>query len=256
MIKKRIAAAVVVKNDRVVQSFSFSKYLPLGSVPAVIENLDRWGVDDILILNIDRTSMQLGPNIDLIQKIASIPISTPLTYGGGIRSVVDAIDVISNGAERVVVDGLLFNSPNELESLSKAVGSQAIVLSIPFKILGGQIFHFNYLANSCTRIDLLNLKQYEKIVSEVLLIDVESEGHMGMYANDVADYFAKMNIDLVCYGGVGLHKQGSVLLGKDNVSAVAYGNILNYGELFFQQVKRSLAGQKNKLRRSIYRDRI
>lgn len=256
MIKKRIAAAVVVKNNRVIQSFAFTKYLPVGSVDTIIQNLDRWGVDDIMVLNIDRTSNGLGPNIEMVKKISSIPISTPLTYGGGITSVSDAIDVISSGAERIIIDSLFLKSPSDIKMLSEAIGSQAIILSIPFKVIDGHFFHFNYLTNVVTKLDLVNIKQYEQIISELLLIDVDAEGDTGSYFNEVVEFFAEVNIGLICYGGVGLSSQGSELLDAPPVNAIAYGNILNYGELFFQKVKKSLIKSKKKLRRSIYRDKI
>ena len=52
MIKKRISASVIVKSNRVVQSISYRKYLPIGSIEPVVENLDRWGVDEIIIFDI------------------------------------------------------------------------------------------------------------------------------------------------------------------------------------------------------------
>lgn len=256
MIKKRIIGAVVVKNDRVVQSFSYSKYLPVGSVNAIIQNLDRWGVDDILLLNIDRTLTKLGPNLEIIKKISSIPISTPLTYGGGISTVKDALDVISAGAERIVLDSLFLNNPTLIKKISATVGSQAIILSIPFKVINGDFFHFNYLTKSSIKLDVSKIKKYECLVSELLLIDVDAQGSSGSYNRKVVEFFSDVSIRLVCYGGIGLSTQGTKLLDNNSINAIAYGNILNYGELFFQKIKNSLSTSKQRLRRSIYRDKI
>ena len=256
MIKKRIAASVIVKNDRVVQSFSYEKYLPLGSVTAIVQNLDRWGVDDIIVLNIDRTSNKLGPNLDVIKKISSIPISTPLTYGGGISCLNDALDVISNGAERIIVDNLFINKPNEIKKISEVIGSQAIIISIPVKIIDGIAYHFDYLKNNLTKLNINRIKKYEHLVSELLIIDVDSEGYSGEYNKNIIELFSDINLGLICYGGVGLFEKGTNLLDIPSVNAVAYGNVLNYGELFFQKVKKSLSKSKQKLRRSIFRERI
>ena len=256
MIKKRIAASVIVKNDRVVQSFSYEKYLPLGSVTAIVQNLDRWGVDDIIVLNIDRTSNKLGPNLDVIKKISSIPISTPLTYGGGISCLNDALDVISNGAERIIVDNLFINKPNEIKKISEAIGSQAIIISIPVKIIDGIAYHFDYLKNNLSKLNINRIKKYEHLASELLIIDVDSEGYIGEYNKNIVELFSDINLGLICYGGVGLSKEGTNLLDIVSVNAVAYGNVLNYGELFFQKVKNSLSKSKQKLRRSIFRERI
>ena len=67
MLAKRIIGAVVVKDDLVVQSFGYKSYLPIGKPEYIIENLDRWGVDEIIILNIDRSLRNLGPNLKLIK---------------------------------------------------------------------------------------------------------------------------------------------------------------------------------------------
>ena len=256
MIKKRIAASVIVKNNRVVQSFAYKSYLPLGSIEAIVQNLDRWGVDDIVVLNIDRTSNKLGPNLDVIKKISSIPISTPLIYGGGIFCLNDALDVISNGAERIIVDSLFINKPNEIKKISEAIGSQAIIISIPVKIIDGIAYHFDYLKNNLTKLNINRIKKYEHLLSELLIIDVDSEGYIGKYNKNLVELFSDVNLGLICYGGVGLHKEGTNLLDIVSVNAVAYGNVLNYGELFFQKVKKSLSKSKQKLRRSIFRERI
>ena len=256
MIKKRIAASVVVKNNRAVQSFAYDKYLPLGSVEIIVQNLDRWGVDDIVILNIDRTSNKLGPNLDAIKKISSIPISTPLTYGGGISCLKDALDVISNGAERIVIDSLFINKPNEIKKISEVIGSQAIIISIPVKVIDGNAFHFDYIKNKLTKININKIKKYELLVSELLIIDVDSEGYSGEYNKNIIELFSDINLGLICYGGVGLFEKGTNLLDIPSVNAVAYGNVLNYGELFFQKVKKSLSKSKQKLRRSIFRESI
>ena len=68
MIKKRLIGTVVVKNGIAVQSFSYGKYLPLGKPEIIIKNLDRWGVDEILINVIDRSKNKLDPNFELLKK--------------------------------------------------------------------------------------------------------------------------------------------------------------------------------------------
>ena len=256
MIKKRIAAAIVVKNERVVQSFEYRKYLPLGSVAAITENLDRWSVDEIIVLDIDRTRNNLGPNLNLLKNICSIPISTPLTYAGGITTVQDALNVIDSGAERVIVDNLFLNNHREIKKISEAIGSQAVIVSIPIKIINNKHYHFDYLKKKMVRLDLKKLEKMKDFISEIMLIDIESEDIEGLFNVDLVNYFSSISLGLICYGGVGFSAKGSELLNNDQVSAIAYGNILNYGELAFQKIKKSLNKSKKKLRRSIYRERI
>jgi cyclase len=67
MLKKRIVGVIPIRNGIAVQSFRYNSYLPLGDPLIIAENLDRWGIDEILLHNIDRTKKKLGPDIILLE---------------------------------------------------------------------------------------------------------------------------------------------------------------------------------------------
>ena len=54
MLRKRLLGAVVVRQGWAVQSFGYRRWLPLGRPECLVENLDRWGADGIVVLAIDR----------------------------------------------------------------------------------------------------------------------------------------------------------------------------------------------------------
>ena len=64
----------------------------------LIENLERWGVDEIIIISIDRSQLGVGPDFELISRISACGFATPISYGGGIRSS-DAVSVIKERKE-------------------------------------------------------------------------------------------------------------------------------------------------------------
>ena len=43
MTKKRLATSVVIRDNLVVQSFGFERYLTIGKPEIVVENLSWWG---------------------------------------------------------------------------------------------------------------------------------------------------------------------------------------------------------------------
>ena len=145
MVKKRIIGVITIKNDLVVQSFSYSRYLPIGKPECVVENLDRWGADEILIQVIDKSTNNLGPDLDLLNKIGRLKISTPIIYSGGIRNHKDAIEVIKNGADRIVVDSLLRKDKKELIKISMRLGSQAVIASLPVILKNNEVYFYNYI---------------------------------------------------------------------------------------------------------------
>ena len=70
MFKKRFVGVITVKDRIAVQSIAFKKYLPIGDPVILAENLDRWGVDEILA-SIDRTLKNLGPDLNLLENLSS-----------------------------------------------------------------------------------------------------------------------------------------------------------------------------------------
>ena len=51
MLKRRIAAAVIVKDEIAVQSIGFQRYLPVGRPEIAVEFLSHWGADEIVLLD-------------------------------------------------------------------------------------------------------------------------------------------------------------------------------------------------------------
>ena len=128
MLRQRLLAAVTVKAGRAVQSMGYKRYLPLGDVTCVVENLDRWGADGIVVLSIDRQLQ--GPDLKLLKRLSQLQLSTPLTYGGGIRTAAQALAAVQTGAERLVIDRALGESSEHIAAMAAAVGRQALIASI------------------------------------------------------------------------------------------------------------------------------
>ena len=129
MLRQRILAAVIVRSGRAVQSFGFRRWLPLGDVTCVVQNLDHWCADGIVVLCTDRKKD--GPNLELLNKLSALDLSTPISYGGGIRNADDALNAVQAGAERLILDQILSNHQGELANIAGAVGKQALIASVP-----------------------------------------------------------------------------------------------------------------------------
>ena len=241
LARKRLIASIIIKNGIVVQSFGFSKYLPLGKPEIFVENLDRWGADEIMISVIDRSINKLGPDYDLIKRIRKVKPSTPIIYSGGIRTSDEANKVIQHGAERVAVDAMLFDTLDEIKKISKYIGSQALIIALPVTFQNNQLLHFNYIDRRSSKfssglIDLIKCR----IVSEVLLIDWFNEGKLNKFNNDIIGSFFDKSIPLILFGGINNSKQIDNLLLNKNVSAISIGNVLSYSETAIQKIKSQL----------------
>jgi cyclase len=239
VLKKRLVGVITVKDGWAVQSFGYRRYLPLGRPEVLAENLDRWGADEILLQCIDRSAADLGPDLGLLERVAGVGLSTPLIYGGGIRSVDQAVAAVRAGADRVCVDALLHDDIGVAAQLAGPLGAQAIIAALPVSNFDGQIEWLDYRSGAARPfpprlLDLLS----SGAVSEALIIDHRHEGSKAEFDPALADQ--QLGLPLIAFGGISEPEQISTLLDSDNVVAVAIGNFLSYREHAVQAYRATL----------------
>lgn len=251
MLKKRLVGVVTVKDGWAVQSFGYQRYLPLGKPECIVENLDRWGADEILVQVIDRSINEIGPDFKLLRNIGRLGLETPLIYGGGIRSIDDGVQAIQSGADRLVVDSILHDNLTAVWGLSERLGAQAIIAALPLSWRGGRVEWLDYRHKCSFSIssDVLSLVE-TGIVSEVLLIDWMNEGYQGRFELNLVKNLPFDGVQLITFGGISDSEQMAELLQMSNVSAVAVGNFLSYREHAVQKYKEALSEMP--LRLSVY----
>lgn len=242
MLKKRLIGVVTVKNGWAVQSFGYRRYLPLGKPECLVENLDRWGADEILVQVIDRSVAGVGPDYELLGRLARLGLSTPLIYGGGIRTVKEGVQVIQSGADRLSVDALLHDDLSVVMGLADRLGAQAIIASMPMAMGAQELEWRNYRSKTTSPINKALSKTIEQgAVSEVLLSDWQHEGMPYGFDDALIDLFPYKKMPLIVFGGISSAEQMRGLLSRPNVAAVSVGNFLNYREHAIQQFKDALA---------------
>ena len=209
----------------------------------LVENLDRWGADEILIQCIDRSLEQVGPDFALMKRIGAIGVSTPLIYAGGIRNSKDAVSIVSVGADRISVDTMLWNSPDQLQSISRELGTQALIANMPVRVTERGLTWRNYRSNEeilLTKTTLARL--YLEWVSEVMLTDWANEGVYGGFDQRIPELFPQITNPLLVFGGLSESAQLQKVLSQNNVVAAGVGNFLNYKEHAIQRYKKEMTG--------------
>ena len=237
MIKKRLIAAVIIRENLVIQSIEFKKFLPIGSIECVIKNLNRWQADEILILSIDRSKNKLGPNLQILSKIKKLSVHTPIIYGGGISSAHDAKEVISLGADRIILENVVQNDFKNFIKISETIGAQSIILSMPLSISKGTLLFYNYKIRKEEKINNNFYEAMEKnLFSELLIIDYKNQGLMKGFNEQLLKKFNK-KIPLILYGGIHPKKNFMRLFSDKRGVATTIWNSLNYGKHKIQKFK-------------------
>lgn len=253
MLKKRIIATLILKNNWVVQSIGFKKYLPIGSLNVSLEYLNKWGVDEIIILDIDASKDNRPPNFDSIRSASKI-IQTPLSVGGGISSIDDMIKIIKVGADKVVINTAFLKNPEIVNEGAKYFGNQCIVVSIDIKKNENgdyQIFNRNFDCNTIQIEEVL--KQAQSLgAGEIFINSVDKDGFKNGYDLELFSMIKSfVDIPIIFCGGVG--NTAHILDGiKAGINAIAIGNYFHFSEMSVIVTKDILREMNIDVRRDTY----
>lgn len=229
---KRLIGVITVKDNWAVQSIGYKMYLPLGRPEVIAENYDRWRLDEILVVDIDRSRMESGPNFDLLQKITAKRLSTPLCYMGGIRDSSDALRLISAGADRIAADSLFRKDLDIANEIANVVGRQAVIRVQPLIKIDSSICIYDHLRREpINKVEIQEFIENSSSFSEIMIVDVENEGSLNSFSTDLLLPFKNHKLQVICFGGITSHLQIKQLFSNINVSAIAIGNSLSYREI-------------------------
>ena len=90
------------------------------------------GADELIFMDLV-ASLYNRNSLHEIIKLTSKDVFIPLTVGGGIRSLEDALKIFDSGADKISINTRAIQDPKLVGSLSKRFGSQAVVLSVEAK---------------------------------------------------------------------------------------------------------------------------
>ncbi len=228
MLSKRIIGSLIIQEATVVQSFSFEHYLPVGSPEVVVEFLNQWGVDEILVLDI--TASKKGePDFTLVERLAK-KTRVPLAVGGGVRTLEHMRRLIAGGADKLVINTLAKENPELVSKAASIFGEQCIVVSI-------DVHEGNEGNTEAVR---LAVEARNKGAGEILLRCIERDGSKRGFDPLLTQAVATaVNIPVIASGGAGNvnHIAEAFKLGAD---AVAVGNMLHFTEHSVITIKQQL----------------
>ncbi len=129
MLAKRIIPCLDVTAGRVVKGVNFINLRDAGDPVELAGRYNLQGADEIVFLDITASSDERKTMVDVVFRTAR-HVFIPLTVGGGIRETKDARRILMAGADKVSVNTAAVRNPELITDLSKAFGSQAVVLAI------------------------------------------------------------------------------------------------------------------------------
>jgi cyclase len=132
MLAKRIIPCLDVKDGRVVKGTRFVDLRDAGDPVEVAALYDQQGADELVFLDITASYERRDILVDVVRRTADMAF-TPLTVGGGVRTVEDIRALLLAGADKVSLNTAAIERPELLTEAAMRFGSQCIVLAIDAK---------------------------------------------------------------------------------------------------------------------------
>lgn len=129
MLAKRIIPCLDCKDGRVVKGVQFVNLRDAGDPGELAAMYDREGADELVMLDISASSEGRATLMETVNQVAR-RLFIPLTVGGGVRSLDDALRLLSAGADKVAVNTAAVETPDIISQIAAHVGRQAVVVAI------------------------------------------------------------------------------------------------------------------------------
>ena len=200
----RIGSTLLIKDNKCVQSYKWKNIRPLGSIQIAIDLLEEYGVDEISIIRIIRSEDDFDIFLNNLKYISLIKSMTPLSFGGGIRTLKHLEYLKNLPIERLILSSEFINLNKTL--LNKCInlfGSQAIQCILPFKIKNDNVLLFDSKNNDFVKLEDQNLNFINKFSNEIILYDINNEGKNNSFDKKIIDKLKFDNSKIIISGGIG-----------------------------------------------------
>ncbi|MEQ2026014.1 imidazole glycerol phosphate synthase subunit HisF [Xenorhabdus szentirmaii] len=129
MLAKRIIPCLDVRDGQVVKGVQFRNHEIIGDIVPLAQRYAKEGADELVFYDI--TAFSDGRVVDKswVAKVAEV-IDIPFCVAGGIKTVKDAGQILSFGADKISINSPALANPDLINRLADHYGVQCVVIGI------------------------------------------------------------------------------------------------------------------------------
>jgi cyclase len=245
-LAKRIIPCLDVKNGEVVKGTHFVSLRSAGNAVELAKRYRDEGADELVFLDISASSEKRKTKTDLAKRVA-MELDIPFTIGGGISSVSDARNVLSNGADKVSINTSAVRDPSLVTALADVFGVQCVVVAIDAKRSSSAKSGFSVHTHGGSVDSGLDAISWARVVEEkgageLLLTSIDRDGtKQGFDTELTRKITSEVSIPVIASGGCGQIPDFFDILKEENgADAALAASVFHYGEFTVRQVKNYL----------------
>jgi imidazole glycerol-phosphate synthase subunit HisF len=245
VLTRRIIPCLDVTDGRVVKGIQFLQLRDAGDPVEQAAAYDAQGADEICFLDISASPEGRSTIVDVVARTAD-RVFTPLTVGGGVRTIADAERLLAAGADKIAVNTAAIRRPALVDEIAGRFGVQALVVAVDARGRGDGTWEV-YSHGGRTPEGLDAVAWAREIAGrgagEILLTSMDRDGTRAGYDLALVGAVAgAVTVPVIASGGVGTLDDLAAGLAA-GADAVLAASIFHFGEHTIGDAKRHLAAK-------------
>ena len=243
MSTRRVIVCLDVKEGRVVKGVRFQALEDKGDPVALAERYEAEGADEIVFLDVAASNEKRATMLDVVRRTAE-RLFIPLTVGGGISSVDDAIRALRAGADKVGVNSAAVRDPSLISGIADATGAQCVVVSIDAKREGDSWRVFTHGGQRAANLDAVAwaVEAAKRGAGEILLTSIDRDGARTGYDLALTKAISSaVSVPVIASGGAGDAAHLVEAFREGGADAALVAGILHDGTTTVARLKSALA---------------
>ncbi|MFH1844251.1 MAG: imidazole glycerol phosphate synthase subunit HisF [bacterium] len=244
MLTHRIIPCLDIRDGRVVKGIRFQNLRDAGDPVERARTYEQAGADELVMLDVSATPEGRGTAVDTVRAVRAA-LAIPLTVGGGVRTLENAVALLEAGADKVGINTAAVRRPELITAIAEQLGRQCVVVAIDTarrqKTVGWEVV----IRSGTERTGLDALTWAEQAVArgagEILLTSWDRDGTRTGYDTELlVALTALIKVPVIASGGA---SRASHLLAavKAGASAVLAASIFHHEEVTIASLKSYLA---------------
>lgn len=245
MLCHRVIPIIQYYQGKSVKSLQFKEIRMFSSPVSTARIYERQDVDELIFLDIRAYIENRRPEFDLIGDIID-SCFMPVSVGGGVRSLQDIRDLLSVGADKVILNSYALENPRIIAKASELFGAQCVVISIDARNENGI---YQIYGESGTRLYDISVAEWaqkaEKLgAGEIIITSIERDGMLnGLEIPLIRQVTENVSVPVIACGGIGKLEHLVEGIRDGGASAVTAGALFLYTEVSPMRAKSYMAEQ-------------
>jgi cyclase len=235
-----------VRDGQVVKGVRFRDHRIVGDILELAARYRDQGADELVFYDISASPEGRSVDHSWVRRVAR-SLDIPFCVAGGIRSVVQAEQVLAAGAEKISVNSPALSDPDLIDALSQRFGAQCVVVGVDSQTVESgyrvQQFTGDALRSRDTSRNTLDwvVEAQRRGAGEIVLNCMSSDGvRRGFDIEQLAEIRKVCSVPLVASGGAGAMQHFADVFQRAQVDAALAAGVFHSGEIAIPDLKRAL----------------